>query len=104
MNFFYNLPKTENGEEVFEIFADTSSFLIERIVSNNAVSPAEGWYEQDHDEWVLVMQGVAIIETETGKTELHTGNSILIPANIRHKVVYTSSNPVCVWLAVHQKK
>jgi len=104
MNFLHNLPKVESGEEVFEIIADTQSFFIERIVSNNATSPAEGWYNQDHDEFVMVLQGKAILLVDNTEHELHTGDTLLIPAGIRHKVVYTSAEPVCVWLAVHEKR
>jgi cupin 2 domain-containing protein len=103
MNFLSNVPDVQSGDEYFEIINETDSFIIERIVSNNAVSPADGWYDQDHDEWVMVMQGAAVIETHSGKTELHSGDTFFIPAGIKHKVIYTSANPVCIWLAVHQK-
>lgn len=104
MNFLSNVPEVNSGSEYFEIIKDSDSFLIERIVSNNAVSPAEGWYDQDHDEWVLIMQGAAVIETESEKFELRSGDTFFIPANLKHRVIYTSAIPVCIWLAVHQKK
>jgi len=103
-NFLCNLPKLQNGEEVFEVIAESESFIIERIVSNNAISPQEGWYEQSHDEWVMVIQGSAIIQTEESKIELHTGDTLFLPAHSKHKVIFTSTVPFCVWLAVHQKQ
>lgn len=102
-NFLRNLPKLLNGEEVFEVIAESESFIIERIVSNNAVSPSQGWYDQPHDEWVMVIQGSAMIHTEESDIELHTGDTFFIPAHKKHRVDFTSTVPVCVWLAVHQK-
>jgi len=103
MNFLLNLPDVKNGEEVFETIENTKSFVIERIVSNNAVSPAKGWHEQPTDEWVMVLQGSATIETEQKTYELHTGDTCFLKAMQKHKVIYTSAQPVCVWLAVHEK-
>lgn len=104
MNFLHQLPLVSSGKEVFETIAETDSFIIERIVSNNAIAPAEGWFYQQHDEWVMVLQGRAIIETETDVIDLHAGDTLLLKAHTKHKVVFTSSVPVCVWLAVHEKK
>jgi cupin 2 domain-containing protein len=103
-NFLQNLPKLQNGEEIFEVIAESESFIIERIVSNNAVSPSEGWFDQPHDEWVMVIQGSGIIQTEERDIELYNGDTFFIPAHTKHKVIFTSTVPVCVWLAVHEKK
>jgi len=103
-NILMNLPEPSDGEEVFEVMEETEAFLIERIVSNNAVSPQQGWYEQDHDEWVILLQGSSIIQTSESTIELHKGDTLLIKAFEKHKVIYTSSIPHCVWIAVHQKK
>ena len=37
---------------------------IERIVSHGHASPAEGWYDQDCSEWVLVLRGEARLPFE----------------------------------------
>ncbi len=102
-NFFQSLPDVPAGEEVFEPFIESETFFVERIVSNNSVPPKEGWYEQSQDEWVMVIQGSAVLEFENQTVELHSGDTYLIKAMTKHKVAYTSSNPVCVWLAVHSK-
>jgi cupin 2 domain-containing protein len=102
-NIMMKLSEPGDGEEIFEIIEETESFLIERIISNNAASPAEGWYEQDHDEWVMILQGSAVIEMSGSTFELFRGDSLLIRASEKHRVIYTSSLPLCVWIAVHQK-
>ncbi len=103
MNFFRNLPSLQDEEEIFEVVAEAESFKIERIISKNAVSPAHGCYDQALDEWVMVVQGSAVIEMNSNNHELHTGDTLFIPAHTKHKVTFTSSSPVCIWLAVHQK-
>jgi len=41
----------------------------------------------------------------TGKVRIEriisSGDHLLLPAHLRHRVAYTSSGPGCVWLAVH---
>ena len=40
--------------------------------SRGQSSPAQGWYDQDHDEWVVVLRGAAVIAypdgNEAGRT------------------------------------
>ena len=102
-NFFQNIVTPKDGEEIFEVLHESSDFIIERICSNNAQSPSSGWYEQDHNEWVIILQGSAIVETLDKQHELFNGDSLFIPAFVKHKVTYTSSKPFCIWLAVHSK-
>jgi len=102
-NFFLNFTEPKDGEEIFEVIHECDDFLIERIGSNNAKSPSEGWYEQGHNEWVMVLQGSAVIETPESQHELHRGDTLFIRAHLKHKVIYTSSSPVCIWIAVHSK-
>lgn len=102
-NIFKDLPEVSSGNEVFEMLQESSTFLIERIVSNNCISPAEGWFSQNHDEWVMVIQGSATVETIEKSNELHVGDSLFIPAFVKHRVTYTSSSPLCIWLVIHEK-
>ena len=87
MNLFAHLdPNTE--EEKVDIMYRNAHARVERIVSSGQVSPEGFWYEQDEDEWVLVLQGEGRI----------------LPAGKRHRVSYTSQNPPCIWLCVFSGK
>lgn len=72
---------------------------IERIVSDGQTSPPGFWYEQEEDEWVLILQGSGILEYADGiVVKLSSGDSLLIPAGCRHRVAHTA--PRTVWLAL----
>lgn len=104
MNLFAHFdPNTE--EEKVDIMYRNAHARVERIVSSGQVSPAGFWYEQDEDEWVLVLQGEGRIQYEKGnEAVLRTGDCILLPAGKRHRVSYTSQNPPCIWLCVFSGK
>jgi cupin 2 domain-containing protein len=98
----YNLIPDDLSDEVFEILVQNTSVTIERIISRGHSSPETGWYDQDSAEWVIVLTGEARIAFENDAVvELKQGDYINIPANKRHRVVSTSSDPETIWLAVH---
>ncbi|TKB47427.1 cupin domain-containing protein [Thalassotalea mangrovi] len=100
-NLFGQIP-ADLTVEVFDILYQKHGVTIERIVSNGQSSPEQGWYQQSHDEWVIVLQGSASLGFETeDDVQLAAGEHILIPSMMKHKVVTTSSNPPTIWLAVH---
>lgn len=103
-NFFENLPSVKNGEELIETISESSSIKVERIISNNSIAPKNGWFEQENEEWVMLIQGSAKIQFQEKEIELFTGDTLFIPAKTKHKVTYTSSIPICIWLAIHTKK
>lgn len=101
MNIF-ELPKEMLDRERFEPLIQTDQILIERIISTGQTTPEGEWYDQPHDEWVLLLQGNAQLMYEDGtEIELKAGDYLLIPAHQKHRVSYTSSNPACIWLAIH---
>jgi len=101
-NIFELPEKINTQEELFEALIKTPDILIERIISAGQVSPPDFWYDQEKDEWVVLLQGNAIIEYDNGeKTELFSGDYLFIPSHLRHRIIYTSANPVCIWLAIH---
>ena len=103
MNVF-ELPKCLPQEEVFEPLLTGQDILIERIISTGQASPPDFWYDQDKDEWVVLLQGQAKIGWEDGRSkELSAGESVFIPAHERHRVEWTSKEVPCIWLAVHGK-
>jgi cupin 2 domain-containing protein len=74
---------------------------IERIVSKGHSSPESGWYDQEENEWVVVLKGAAKLRFEQdGKlVELDAGDYINIPARVRHRVEWTNPEMETVWLA-----
>jgi cupin 2 domain-containing protein len=101
MNIF-SLPLKLPLEEVVEPIIPDKGVLIERIISTGQVTPANVWLEQERDEWVVLLQGRAILSWENGKTlSMKVGDWVFISARERHRVEYTSKEPPCIWLAVH---
>ncbi|MDP2423964.1 MAG: cupin domain-containing protein [Bacteroidales bacterium] len=77
-------------------------FRLERIISIGHQTPHGQWYDQEHDEWVLLVQGNASVESESGHIAvLKPGDYLFIPAHERHRVAETSSDTPCFWLALH---
>jgi cupin 2 domain-containing protein len=96
--------KSEN-QEIFETLISNDNVIIERIISTGQTTPESEYYDQNYDEWVILLQGTAIISFEENKkTNLNTGDYLFIPSHKKHRVEYTSSTPACIWLAVHIKK
>ena len=95
-NIPYQLP-----EERFETLVKNENIHIERIVSKGHTSPKEGWYDQDQNEWVLVLKGAARLAFEDGnEVNMGPGDSLEIPAHVKHKVVWTHPEEETVWVGV----
>jgi cupin 2 domain-containing protein len=101
-NRIANLPPALSGE-TFDTIAGSDSVRIERIVSRGQATPEGEWYEQEQDEWVLVLAGSAglLFDGEQQTRCLRAGDHTLIPAGYRHRVAWTDPNMTTVWLAVH---
>ena len=98
----FELPDDLPNEEVVEPLLPDRGILIERIVSSGQTTPEGEWYDQDRDEWVVLLHGVARLTYADGRgLELKAGDHVLIPAHERHRVDATSRDPACIWLAVH---
>lgn len=101
MNIF-RLPQELPPEELLEALIPDRGVLIERIISSGQATPEGEWYDQERDEWVVLLQGRAELGWEDGRRqELAAGDWLLIPAHDRHRVLWTSQHPPCIWLAVH---
>jgi len=89
--------------EVTDRLIQTDKLRIERIVSYGQASPEGFWYDQDGDEWVIVLKGAARLRFESNSTplELKPGDFIHIAAHVRHRVEWTAADEPTVWLAVH---
>ncbi len=99
-NIFDSIPDNLD-EEVFDLLLQNNQIKIERIISKGQSSPKSGWYNQDKNEWVIVLKGEAVISFENNKeVNLKVGSYLDIPAHIKHKVKWTDPETETIWLAV----
>ena len=62
------------------------------------------WYKQEEKELVIILQGEAKLELDKSNIiSLKTGDYYLIDSLIKHRVAYTSDNPVTIWLTIYYK-
>ncbi|MGL4204959.1 MAG: cupin domain-containing protein [Aeromonadaceae bacterium] len=97
-NLLTDLPVALTEEQVQTLFQGPQ-VTIERIISHGQSSP---WYEQEWDEWVLLVSGAAHLTFADGTLlPLGPGDYLLLPAKTRHRVTWTSPEQETIWLAVH---
>jgi cupin 2 domain-containing protein len=88
-----------SNQEIMNILMQTETIRIEHIVSYGQTS--NDWYDQNENEWLVLLQGQAAILYENGnEISLAHGDTLYIPAHQKHKVSFTSAQPPCIWLAV----
>lgn len=90
-------------QELFSTLLQNEQLHIERIVSRGNANAKDEWYDQNHDEWLILLQGGAILEF-AGQAEykkLQIGDYLLISAHCRHRVEWTDPDKDSIWLAVH---
>jgi cupin 2 domain-containing protein len=102
-NLQFGLPSEPATDELVEALFERGQVRIERIVSIGQSMPEAHWYDDDTDEWVLLFSGEARlrIEGEGEDRELRSGDWVFLPAHCRHRVIWTSTDPPAVWIAVH---
>jgi cupin 2 domain-containing protein len=90
-------------EEVIEVLLKTENFRLERIVSDGQATPPGEWYDQDTQEWVLLLKGSAGLRFagEPGIRVMRSGDALHIPAHLLHRVEWTESGVKTIWLALH---
>ncbi|GBF79161.1 cupin domain-containing protein [Aphanothece sacrum] len=102
MKNIFNFPPFLNDQELFETIISNQNIKIERIISTGQTTPQDTWYDQEQDEWVILLQGEAILSYENGsQLNLKAGDYLLIQSHQKHRIDYTSNNPPCIWLAIH---
>lgn len=97
-NLFAGLADPESGEVITELLR-RRNLRIERIVSSSC--PNGGTYLQQQDEWVILLEGIAVLDIAGDVLHLSPGDHVFIPAHTPHRVLTTTPDPRCVWLAVH---
>lgn len=102
MNNLFEIPYIPENAEISEALLPDKGILIEKIVSAGQASPPGFWYDQDRDEWVVLLQGLARLEWEDGRMkDMEPGDWIFIPSHEKHRVDWVSDEKECIWLAVH---
>lgn len=103
-NIFERLP-ADTSEEIFEELVKEDNLKLERIISTGQVTPPGQWYDQDMDEWVLLLSGKAklLIKGELNPRTLKPGDYIHLPAHCCHRVEWTDPENITIWLALHFK-
>lgn len=91
------LPQPQE-EELVELLSQSPHMRIERIISTGQTSPEGFWYDQEEEEFVSLLTGSAILAFADHTVQLNAGDYLIIPAHVKHRVEYTSKNPVCIWL------
>lgn len=104
-NIFSDIP-AQLPEELFDCVLKQDNIHIERIVSRGHVTPEGYWYDQIFDEWVILLQGQAVVAYEQDQVyfTLKAGDYLFIPAHVKHRVEWTTPEINTVWLAVHLLK
>jgi cupin 2 domain-containing protein len=103
-NLYAALPQP-GADEAFETLLQSGAVRIERIVSHGHASPAGFWYDQEEGEWVVLLQGAAVLEFADGREPLRlaAGDWLDLPPHTSHRVAWTDPAGPTVWLAVHYR-
>jgi len=83
--------------ESFETLLAYKNIKIVRIVSSDQLE--ERLYIQEEDEWIVLLEGEALLEVDGRNHSLKKGDSLFIPAKTSHRVLSTKKGTL--WLAIH---
>ena len=101
-NLFSNIPDSF-PDEIIETLLEKKNLKLERILSSGQSTPAGKWFDQETDEWVVLLKGKAGLrfENESEVIELTPGDHLMIPAHKKHRLEWTDEKQKTVWLALH---
>lgn len=103
-SIFAGIPDNQK-DELIETILQEPNLRIERIVSDGQSSPDGFWYDQDDNEWVILLKGSAGLRFE-GQEDvivLKPGDHVRIERHQKHRVEWTDQDQKTVWVAVHYK-
>lgn len=100
-NIFSDIPENI-PEEILETIILSEKICIERIISKGHRSAEGFWYDQEKNEWVILLKGAARVLFENQEEPIHLkpGDHIHIPARCRHRVDWTDPDCTTIWIAV----
>jgi cupin 2 domain-containing protein len=80
----------------------TPAVQIVHVVSQGQCSPPGFWYDQEENEFVLMLAGAArlVVEDQAEPIEMVAGSWVNIAAHRRHRVVWTDPTKNTVWLGI----
>ena len=103
-NIYSSVPEGQTDTEYFETLHSANGLRIERIVGLKEFNEPGKWYDQEEDEWVILLQGNAELEIKNEDVlQLGQGDYVFLPAHKIHRISRTSGEPKCLWLAVFGK-
>lgn len=103
-NLFKHSITKSNQQEVFDTLFESQYLKIERIITLLPFEKPGEWYDQEQDEWVLLLKGEAELEFKNeGICKLFAGDFIFIQAHKIHRVRRTNPDTPCKWLALFGK-
>jgi len=86
----------DSGEEVRRLL-ELDGVVVEQILSGTLEEAVD--YRQEHEEWVVLLEGRATLVVDGEDVELTAGDWLFLPARVEHRLV--STEPGSSWLAVH---
>jgi cupin 2 domain-containing protein len=95
-NLYEDALPPATGER-FDTLLSHRELVIERIVSTAKIVSQE--YVQEQDEWVVLLQGQAVLDVAGHETPLRAGDYLFLPSRTPHTVLQVSDG--AMWLAVH---
>jgi len=100
-NLFSSIPR-HMSDEVFDTVLASDGCEIERIISKGHQSPPDYWYDQERNEWVMVLKGASKLKFKDDQSivEMMPGDFICIPAHCKHRVEWTDPDVETIWLAI----
>ena len=100
LNIYSNIPE-KLSDEIVDVIFQSEIIRIERIISDGQASPDNFWYDQEENEWVILLKGKAKIKyQDQSEQNLTEGDYIFIPSHKKHRVEWTDNNTKTIWLAV----
>jgi len=92
----YEIAKPREDNESFVTLHETPTLKIEAIRSR-LTHPGE-LYDQEEDEWVLLIRGTAELEVEGNIRRLKEGDCFFLQRHTRHRVLKTSDD--ALWIGI----
>ena len=92
----YKLPNPSLDTEHFQTLFHNPFLKIEAIRSH--LTKAGEWYDQEEDEWVVLIRGNAQLQVKNEVVTLQEGDSLFLPKRTPHQVLNTSED--ALWLGV----
>jgi cupin 2 domain-containing protein len=83
--------------ELVEVLSEGPGWRVEQILSGTLPQPVDDLL--DHEEWVVVLAGAAVVEIDAASQTMRPGDWLRIGRGIAHRVL--SADPGTSWLAVH---